>query len=104
MRHRRALFIQILREGEQITWRSRCYTGNFGMSTATSLNLRALLKAAVARSGMDAPAQIVSGLTDSAKALVVEAAAQSQPAAVHPYIVPNDADREQAYAHLACVL
>src|SRR5947208_15366004 len=84
--------------GSDKSWRSRCYTGKFGMSTATSLNLRALLKAAVARSGMDAPAHIVSGLTDSAKALVVAAAAQAQPATVHLYIVPSDADLEQACA------
>ena len=47
---------------------------------------------------MDAPAHIVSGLTDSAKALVVAAAAQAQPATVHLYIVPSDADLEQACA------
>jgi len=74
------------------------------MSTATSLNLRALLKAAVARSGMDAPAQIVSGLTDSAKALFVAAAAQAQPATVHLYIVPSDADLEQACADVGFFL
>jgi hypothetical protein len=37
------------------------------MSTATSLNLRAVLKTAVARSGMDVPARVVSGLTNSQK-------------------------------------
>ena len=45
----------------------RCYTDQFGMSTATSLNLRAVLKTAVARSGMDVPARVVSGLTNSQK-------------------------------------
>src|SRR5207247_331655 len=51
------------------------------MSTATSLNLRALLKTAVARSGMDVPARVVSGLTASAKALHVAAAAQARASA-----------------------
>src|SRR5262245_33874082 len=74
------------------------------MSTATSLNLRALLKAAVARSGMDVPAQIVSGLTDSAKALFVAAAAQAQPSTVHLHIVPGDADLEQACADIGFFL
>ena len=39
------------------------------VTTSTSLNLRALLKAAVTRSGMETPAPAVSGLTPSAKAL-----------------------------------
>src|SRR2546425_11907525 len=37
------------------------------VATATSLNLRAVLKTAIARSGMDVPARAVSGLTSSAK-------------------------------------
>jgi len=74
------------------------------MSTATSLNLRALLKAAVTRSGMDTPARVVSGLTDSAKALCVAAAAQAQPSAAHLYIVPTDADLEQACADVGFFL
>jgi transcription-repair coupling factor (superfamily II helicase) len=74
------------------------------MSTATSLNLRALLKAAVTRSGMDTPARIVSGLTDSAKALLVAAAAHALPSAVHLYIVPTDAALEQACADVGFFL
>jgi transcription-repair coupling factor (superfamily II helicase) len=55
------------------------------------------LKAAVARSGMDAPGAVVSGLTRSAQALFVAAAAgQAQPHGVVLYIVPSDGDLEQA--------
>src|SRR5262249_38062151 len=71
------------------------------MSTATSLNLRAVLKTAVTRSGMDVPAQIVSGLTSSAKALFVAAAAQAQPNAVVLYVLPNDGELEEACADVA---
>jgi transcription-repair coupling factor (superfamily II helicase) len=71
------------------------------MSTATSLNLRALLKTAVSRSGMDVPARIVSGLTGSAKALLVAAAAQADPHAVVVYVVPTDGDLEQACADVS---
>src|SRR3989442_35911 len=66
------------------------------MSTATSLNLRAVLKAAVARSGMDVPARVVSGLTPPAKAFFVAAAAQARPHEVILYVVPTDADLEEA--------
>jgi transcription-repair coupling factor (superfamily II helicase) len=65
---------------------------------STSLNLRAVLKAAVARSGMDTPARIVSGLTPSAKALFVAAAAQTRPHAVIVYVVPGDGELEQTVA------
>ena len=71
------------------------------MSTATSLNLRAVLKTAAARSGMDIPARVVSGLTASAKALHVAAAAQAMPAGVVLYVVPSDAELEQACADVA---
>src|SRR5262245_33667810 len=58
-----------------------CYTGKLGLparvTTSTSLNLRAVLKTAVARSGMDRLAREVSGLTPSAKALYVAAQAQA---------------------------
>ena len=75
------------------------------MSTAaTSLNLRAVLKTAVARSGMDIPARAVSGLTDSAKALYVAAAAQAMPAGIVLYVVPSDADLEQACVDVAFFL
>ena len=66
------------------------------MTTSTSLNLRAVLKTAIARSGMDVPARVVSGLTPSAKALFVAAAAQALPHGVVLYVVPSDADLEQA--------
>jgi transcription-repair coupling factor (superfamily II helicase) len=68
------------------------------MSTATSLNLRAVLKTAVARSGMDVPARVVSGLTAPAKALYVAAAAQARPHEVVLYVLPTDADLEEAVA------
>jgi transcription-repair coupling factor (superfamily II helicase) len=68
------------------------------VTTSTSLNLRALLKGAVTRSGMDAPAAAVSGLTPSAKALYVAAAANGLPHGVVLYVVPSDADLEQAVA------
>ena len=68
------------------------------VTTSTSLNLRALLKAAVARSGMDAPAPAVSGLTPSAKALYVAAAAQGLPHGVVLYVVPSDGELEETVA------
>jgi transcription-repair coupling factor (superfamily II helicase) len=64
--------------------------------TSTSLNLRAVLKTAAARSGMDVPARIVSGLTPSAKALFVAAAAQARPHGVVLYVVPSDSDVEES--------
>jgi transcription-repair coupling factor (superfamily II helicase) len=66
------------------------------VATSTSLNLRAVLKTAITRSGMDVPAHVVSGLTPSAKALFVAAAAQALPHGVVLYVVPGDADLEQA--------
>jgi transcription-repair coupling factor (superfamily II helicase) len=74
------------------------------MSTATSLNLRAVLKTAVTRSGLDTPARIVSGLTGSAKALYVAAAAQAMPTGVVLYVVPSDAELEQACEDVAFFL
>ncbi|PYR35087.1 MAG: hypothetical protein DMF93_22350, partial [Acidobacteria bacterium] len=71
------------------------------MSTTTSLNLRAVLKTAAARSGMDIPARVVSGLTASAKALYVAAAAQAMPAGVVLYVVPSDAELEEACADVS---
>src|SRR5437867_2913104 len=66
------------------------------VTTSTSLNLRAVLKTAVARSGMTIPARVVSGLTPSAKALFVAAAAQALPRGVVLYVVPSDGELEQA--------
>jgi transcription-repair coupling factor (superfamily II helicase) len=62
----------------------------------TSLTLQALLKSAVVRSGLDADARLVSGLTPPAKALYVAAAAHALPHGVVLYVVAGDADVEQA--------
>ena len=74
------------------------------MATSTSLNLRAVLKTAVTRSGMDVPARLVSGLTGSAKALFVAAAAQAQPHGVVLYVLPGDGDLEEASADVSFFL
>jgi transcription-repair coupling factor (superfamily II helicase) len=66
------------------------------VTTSTSLNLRAVLKAAVTRSGMDVPVRAVAGLTSAAKALFVAAAAQALPHGVVLYVVPSDGDIEEA--------
>jgi len=66
------------------------------VTTATSLNLRGLLKSAISRSGMDVPSRVVSGLTPAAKAFYVAAAAQGLPRGVVVYVVPGDGDIEQA--------
>src|SRR5262245_11509166 len=71
------------------------------VATSTSLNLRAVLKTAIARSGTDVPAHIVSGLTPSAQALYVAAAAQARPHGVVLYVVPDDGDLEQACGDVA---
>ena len=55
-----------------------------------------MLKTAISRSGMDVPARTVSGLTASAKALYVAGAAQARPHGLILYVVPGDADLEQA--------
>ena len=66
------------------------------MATSTSLNLRAVLKAAAARSGMDVPARAVTGMSGPAKAMFVAAAAQARPHAVVLYVVPADGDLDEA--------
>src|SRR5437016_8020755 len=67
------------------------------MSTAsTSLNLRALLKTAVARSGLDTRSHALAGLTPAAKSLFVAAASHERQKGVVLYVVPGDADLEQA--------
>ena len=71
------------------------------MTTSTSLNLRALLKTAITRSGMDVPARVVSGLTPAAKALFVAALPPSLPHGVVLYVLPSDADLEQAVEDVA---
>jgi transcription-repair coupling factor (superfamily II helicase) len=74
------------------------------VTTSTSLNLRALFKTAIARSGMAAPAQVVSGLTPSAKALFVAGTAQARPNGVVLYVVPTDADLEETCADVSFFL
>jgi len=74
------------------------------MSTATSLNLRAILKTAVTRGGMNVPARVVSGLTASAKSLYVAAAAQARPQEAVLFIVPGDGDLEQSVGDVAFFL
>ena len=70
------------------------------VTTSTSLNLRAVLKTAIARSGMDVPARVASGLTASAKALYVAGVAHALPKGVVLYVVPSDGELEQAVADL----
>ena len=70
------------------------------MTTSTSLNLRAVLKAALTRSGMDVPAREVSGLTTTAKALFVAGEAHTHSQGVVLYVVPTDADLEQTVADI----
>ncbi|MCU1383503.1 MAG: transcription-repair coupling factor (mfd), partial [Acidobacteria bacterium] len=53
---------------------------------------------------MDAAARQVSGLTPSAKALFVAAAAHAQPSGVVLYIVPGDGDLEQTCADVSFFL
>jgi transcription-repair coupling factor (superfamily II helicase) len=74
------------------------------VATSTSLNLRASLKTALTRSGMDAPARAVSGLTPSAKALFVAAASHALPNGVVLYVVPGDGDLEETCADVSFFL
>src|SRR5262249_29653476 len=53
---------------------------------------------------MDLPARIVSGLTSSAKALFVAAAAQAMPHGTVLYVVPSDGDLEQAVVDVSFFL
>jgi transcription-repair coupling factor (superfamily II helicase) len=74
------------------------------MTTSTSLNLLALFKTALLRSGMDAPARAASGLTPPAKALYVAGAAHAIPRGSVLYVVPSDRDLEQAVSDVAFFL
>jgi transcription-repair coupling factor (superfamily II helicase) len=65
------------------------------VTTSTSLTLRALFKTAVARTGMDAPNRVVSGLTPAAGALLVASAAYQMPQGVVVHVVPGDGSLEQ---------
>ncbi len=57
-----------------------------------------MLKAGVSRSGMEAPASAVSGLTPAAKALFVAAASHARPRGVVLFVVPGDGDLEETVA------
>ena len=70
------------------------------MTTSTSLNLRAVFKTAISRSGLDAPARAVSGLSASAKAFMVAAAAAALPHGVVLFVLPGDADLDGAVADI----
>ena len=70
------------------------YTETF-VATSSSLNVRALLKAAIARSGMGMSATAVSGLNEPAKALYAAAAAHALPRGAVLLVVPGDRDLEQ---------
>src|SRR5512142_898614 len=74
------------------------------MATSTSLNLLALFTTAVARRGMDVPVRAASGLTASAKALYVAAAAHGLPRGAVLYVVPTDRDLEQTVSDVAFFL
>jgi transcription-repair coupling factor (superfamily II helicase) len=75
------------------------------VSIATSsLNLRALLKTAITRSGLDTPSRSVSGPSAAAKALLVAAAAHERPKGVVLFVVPSDADIDQAAADVGFFL
>jgi transcription-repair coupling factor (superfamily II helicase) len=74
------------------------------MTTSTSLNLRAALKTAAARSAVDRPAQSVSGLTPPAKALFVATAAHAIPHGAVLYVVPGDGDLEEAVGDVSFFL
>ena len=62
----------------------------------TSLNLQALLKTAIARSGLDTERRAVAGLTPSAKCFFVASASHAHPKGVVLYVVPSDADLDEA--------
>jgi transcription-repair coupling factor (superfamily II helicase) len=68
------------------------------VTTSTSLNLRAILKTAISRTGLDASAREVSGLSAAGKALMVAAAANALPHGVVLYVVPSDAELDAAVA------
>jgi transcription-repair coupling factor (superfamily II helicase) len=74
------------------------------VTTSTSLSLRALLKTALARSGMDSSARAVAGLVPSAQALFVAAAASQLADGTILHIVPSDADIEQRVADVGFFL
>ncbi|HVB38136.1 MAG TPA: transcription-repair coupling factor, partial [Vicinamibacterales bacterium] len=68
------------------------------MATTSSLNLRALLKTAVGRTGMDLPATAISGLSAPARSFYVAAAAQQHTEEFVLLVLPSDADLSEAVA------
>src|SRR5262245_22978420 len=74
------------------------------MTTSTSLNLLALFKTAVVRSGIDVPARVASGLTPPAKALYAAAAAHAIQRGAVLYVVPGDRDLEETVADVTFFL
>jgi transcription-repair coupling factor (superfamily II helicase) len=68
------------------------------VTTSTSLNLRALLKRAIVQSGIMPLGSAVSGLTSSAKALLVAAASHASPNLLVLYVVPSDGELERGAA------
>ena len=74
------------------------------MTTSTSLNLRAVLKTAISRSGLDVPARAVSGLSAAGKALMVASAAHDLPHGVVLYVVPSDGELDSVVADVGFFL
>jgi transcription-repair coupling factor (superfamily II helicase) len=75
-----------------------------GIDPVVSLNLRAVLQAAITRSGLDTTAGAVSGLTSPAKALFIAAAAQALPQGCVLYVVPSDAELETTVSDVRFLL
>jgi transcription-repair coupling factor (superfamily II helicase) len=68
------------------------------VATTTSLSLRALLKTALSRTGLDRAARKITGLTASANALYIAGAAHDLPRGVIVHVLPGDADLDVAVA------
>jgi transcription-repair coupling factor (superfamily II helicase) len=68
------------------------------VATTTSLSLRALLKTALSRTGLDRAARKITGLTVSANALYIAGAAHDLPRGVIVHVLPGDADLDVAVA------
>jgi transcription-repair coupling factor (superfamily II helicase) len=65
------------------------------MSTTTSLTLRALLKSAIARTGLHVPGGTVAGLSGSAQGLALAALSHAHRDRLVVAVVPGDADVER---------
>ena len=74
------------------------------MTTSSSLNLRALLKTAASRSGLDVPARVVSGLSAAGKALMIASAAHALPHGAVLYVVPSDGELDDVVADVGFFL